>query len=271
LALLVATPFLFLPKAVRKLRLGERLEFEGIHAEVSELPAEGPLALDFPSDFDVEAWCERAGAVPLPPYIRRDEVQSDIERYQTVFGSELGSAAAPTAALHLTAAHLARLRARGVEVVTVTLHVGTGTFLPVRCARLEDHPMHHEAFRVGPEVVAAVRAARLRGGAVVAVGTTVVRALESATDPNLRGEVRSLERDTSLLIAPGYQFRVVDALLTNFHAPRSTLIALVAAFIGQRRLFDAYAAALSQGFRFLSYGDAMWAPTCVAALEAGQT
>jgi S-adenosylmethionine:tRNA ribosyltransferase-isomerase len=184
----------------------------------------------------------------------------DTERYQTVFAKHAGSVAAPTAGLHATETTLARLRARGVATAFATLHVGVGTFRPVSTDDLDDHVMHEERFSVSPELERAVGEARSRGGAVVAVGTTVVRSLESARDPADPLRVRATTGSTRLLIQPGYRFGPVDALLTNFHMPKSTLLALVAAFMGRERMLAAYRAALGMGYRFLSYGDAMWVP-----------
>lgn len=209
----------------------------------------------------VDAALDRYGQVPLPPYIKRPAEPEDLERYQTVFARERGSVAAPTAGLHLSQQTFARLEERGVAVGRLTLHVGLGTFRPVRSDDLDGHPMHAEWCDVGEALVEQVRAARRRSRPVVAVGTTVVRALESAAEGGSLGPMRG---ETRLLIQPGYRFRVVDALLTNFHAPRSTLVALVAAFAGRERTLAAYDAALDRGYRFLSYGDAMWIPRRLA-------
>ncbi|HEY3592287.1 MAG TPA: tRNA preQ1(34) S-adenosylmethionine ribosyltransferase-isomerase QueA [Polyangiaceae bacterium] len=200
------------------------------------------------------------GHVPIPPYVRRADDAADRERYQTVFAREPGAVAAPTAGLHLSRALLDRLAERGVRTAEVTLHVGLGTFQPVAVDDLDDHPMHAEWMRVTAAVAAAIAAARERGAPVVAVGTTVVRALESAADPARPGYVVPTSRETRMLIQPGYDFRVVDALLTNFHVPRSTLLALVAAFAGRARILEAYRYAIGNGYRFYSYGDAMWLP-----------
>jgi S-adenosylmethionine:tRNA ribosyltransferase-isomerase len=200
------------------------------------------------------------GQMPIPPYLRRPADAGDGERYQTVYARVPGAVAAPTAGLHLTEGLLDEFARRGVRVGRVTLHVGPATFLPVAVADLDQHPMHAEWLQVGAEVAAEIAAARERKAPVVAVGTTVVRALETAADPERPGLVKAIEGETRLLIQPGYDFRVVDALLTNFHLPRSTLIALVAAFAGRTRLLDAYAHAIRRGYRFYSYGDAMWLP-----------
>jgi len=208
-------------------------------------------------DGDVQRAIERVGHVPLPPYLRRADDDADRERYQTVFARVPGAIAAPTAGLHLTQALLDRLAERGVERAAVTLHVGLGTFQPVTADDLDDHPMHSETFAVPAETRDAIARARERGAAVVAVGTTVVRTLESAADPERPGLVRAMQGETKLLIQPGYTFRVVDRLVTNFHLPRSTLLALVYAFGGMERVRRAYEVAIAEGYRFYSYGDAM--------------
>lgn len=249
-----------LAQANRPLRTGDRLELGPLRLTVMARGASGELTLLAEGHGDTETFLDAHGRVPLPPYIRRDVEPADIDRYQTVFAEQLGSAAAPTAGLHLTRELLEILRKRGVRVGFVTLHVGAGTFLPVRCEDLDDHPMHEEQFSVSAELAAEVLQARMRGGPVVAVGTTVVRALESAHDPASPGCIHAATGRTRLLIQPGFEFRVVDALLTNFHAPRSTLLALVSAFIGMEQCAAAYRMALASGYRFLSYGDAMWLP-----------
>jgi S-adenosylmethionine:tRNA ribosyltransferase-isomerase len=200
--------------------------------------------------------CETEGHVPLPPYVKRPDNAADVERYQTVFSKELGSAAAPTAGLHFTPEAIARMQARGVGVDYVTLHVGAGTFRPVSTESLDEHEMHVERYHVSPQLVSRISEAKARRAPIVAVGTTVVRALESAA---LGGQgVTSGWHSTDLLIQPGFEFRVVDSLFTNFHAPKSTLLALVYAFGGTELLKRAYAEAIANEYRFLSYGDAMW-------------
>lgn len=248
----------------RPLRIGRRLELGPLRLTLIDRGPAGEFILSASGHGDSEAFFERHGLVPLPPYIRRAAGQEDVERYQTVFAEQLGSAAAPTAGLHLTPQMLQALRERSVEVAFTTLHVGAGTFMPVRSDDLDEHPMHAERYVVSSALRDAVARARARGGPVVAVGTTVVRALESAADEHATGQVQPRSEHTRLLIQPGYRFRVVDALLTNFHAPRSTLLALVSAFAGRLRLAAAYSAALEQGYRFLSYGDAMWLPRRLA-------
>lgn len=202
----------------------------------------------------LEDWLEQAGRLPLPPYITRDVDNADKQRYQTVFAREAGAVAAPTAGLHFDQTLLDRLSARGVQFGHVTLHVGAGTFQPVRVEDLSEHRMHSERVRVSAELVEKVRATRAAGGRVIGVGTTVVRALESATSD---GVLTAYEGETRIFITPGYTITSVDALLTNFHLPESTLLMMISAFAGRRRVFAAYAHAIAQRYRFFSYGDAM--------------
>lgn len=196
----------------------------------------------------------RAGRLPLPPYIQREAGADDAERYQTVFAKQVGAVAAPTAGLHFDEALLDALRARGVEFGHVTLHVGAGTFQPMRAETVEEHRMHSEWLNVGAELVEQIHRTRARGGRVVAVGTTVVRALESAMRD---GELQPFAGETRIFIFPGYRIRSIDALVTNFHLPESTLLMLVSAFAGRERIFAAYRHAVAQRYRFFSYGDAM--------------
>ena len=208
----------------------------------------------------LEAWLEHAGRLPLPPYIQREPGADDAERYQTVFARETGAVAAPTAGLHFDQPLLDALAARGVQSGHVTLHVGAGTFQPVRVDDLSEHVMHSEWINVGAALVEQVRRTRAAGGRVIAVGTTVVRALESAmqpTDANPDGELRPFEGESRLFILPGYRIRSVDAMVTNFHLPESTLLMMVSAFAGKDRVFAAYDHAIAAGYRFFSYGDAM--------------
>jgi S-adenosylmethionine:tRNA ribosyltransferase-isomerase len=197
--------------------------------------------------------------VPLPPYLRRRADDDDRTRYQTVYARVPGAIAAPTAGLHFTPELVDSLRERA-HVGWLTLHVGLGTFFPVKHADLDQHPMHAERYEIAGDLASQIALARSRGAPVVAVGTTVVRALETAADPDRDGHVRAGAGSTRLLIQPGYDFRVVDALLTNFHLPSSTLLALVAAFAGRERVLRAYREAIVRGYRFYSYGDAMWIP-----------
>jgi S-adenosylmethionine:tRNA ribosyltransferase-isomerase len=214
------------------------------------------LRLDRPA----AEYLEAHGEMPLPPYITGSDASADRERYQTVFAQEAGAVAAPTAGLH--APLLARLAARGIRQARVTLHVGAGTFQPVRADRLADHVMHAEWLRVPPETVAAVHATQAAGGRVVAVGTTAVRSLETAA---AGGTLLPFEGETRLFIHPGYRFRVVDAMVTNFHLSESTLLMLVSAFCGREAVLAAYAHAVAARYRFFSYGDAMFLTPCPAA------
>jgi len=241
-------------RASKKPRAGTRLRLAGaIEAEV--LAREGEFfRLRFDPAKNVLDWLEAHGEVPLPPYLGRDAADADTDRYQTVYAREPGSVAAPTAGLHFDEAMLARLEAMGVHTARVTLHVGAGTFQPVRVEDVRAHRMHSERYRVPDETVRAVAATRARGGRVLAVGTTSLRTLEAAS---AAGTLEAGEGETDLFITPGYRFHIVDRLLTNFHLPRSTLLMLVAAFGGLAFMHRAYAHAIAQRYRFFSYGDAM--------------
>jgi S-adenosylmethionine:tRNA ribosyltransferase-isomerase len=251
-----------LGRPMRALRPGVWIDAEGFGMRVVERCPDGQALVEVEAwdGCDVEMALEQYGHVPIPPYLRRPDEPSDRVRYQTVYAERRGSVAAPTAGLHLTERALDVFRHRGVALGKVTLHVGIGTFRPVAVDDLDQHPMHSEWFEVDSELARRIEAVRTRGGKVIAVGTTAVRALESAADPKCPGLVSCSAAETRLLIQPGYRFRVVDGLLTNFHQPRSTLLALVAAAIGIERLRNAYQSALDRGDRFLSYGDAMWIP-----------
>ena len=245
----------------RKPAPGSRLVFGGgTYAEVVERDGDA-WNVRFPAlRGGLEALLERIGRMPLPPYIRREDSAPDgldRERYQTVYAREPGAIAAPTAGLHFTEELLGTLCRAGVEFAEVTLHVGPGTFLPVRSERVEAHRMHAERFQLPGATADAIRRTRSRGGRVVAVGTTVVRTLEASAAED--GAVIAGRGSCDLFIYPGYRFRVVDALITNFHLPRSTLLMLVCAFAGRREVLGAYAEALRAGYRFYSYGDAMLA------------
>lgn len=196
------------------------------------------------------------GHMPLPPYIAREDEETDQERYQTVFASREGAVAAPTAGLHFTAEMLASLAEKGIQQAQVTLHVGAGTFQPVRAENIADHVMHSEYLEVGSSVCQAAATTRERGGRVIAVGTTAVRSLETASQN--AGELQPFSGDTDIFIFPGYRFRTVDAMVTNFHLSESTLLMLVSAFAGQSHIMAAYGEAISEGYRFFSYGDAMF-------------
>jgi S-adenosylmethionine:tRNA ribosyltransferase-isomerase len=243
----------------RRVRVGDVLTVEGaaLTASVTEKAPDGSLGVRFNQDGEslMDAF-RQAGALALPPYISRPQgpLPSDADDYQTVFARREGAVAAPTAGLHFTPRLLAELDAAGVRHVTVTLHVGIGTFLPVRVERVTDHRMHAERGEVSPETAVAINAARAAGGRVVAVGTTSLRLLESAAAPD--GTLSAYQGETALFILPGYRFKVVDRLVTNFHLPRSTLLMLVSAFAGRRRMLAAYRHAVAAGYRFHSYGDA---------------
>ncbi len=202
-----------------------------------------------------EDWFERNGHIPLPPYIRREDTDIDGERYQTVYAKETGSAACPTAGLHFTEQMLDRLRAKGVELEWLTLHVGLGTFLPVRVDDIEKHKMHEEVYTVPYDVAERINRAKAEGRKILAVGTTSVRTLESASGED--GIVQGGTGRTSIFMYPGYRFKVVDQMFTNFHTPESTLIMLVSAFAGREHILNAYQAAVQERYRFFSYGDAM--------------
>lgn len=246
-------------RPARKVRDGERIDFApGVDAVVAGEGAEGLRTLRF-FRTDVLAVLREVGYAPLPPYIKRprgreDMRARDLERYQTVFARRDGAIAAPTAGLHFTPRVLAEVRRRGVEVRKVTLEVGVATFQPVRADRVEDHHMLEERYRVAPAVARAINAAKAEGRPVAAVGTTVVRALESAAGD---GGVRPGNGATSLFIRPGYEFKAVDRLLTNFHLPKSTLLMLVSAFAGPGLIRHAYREAVRERYRFFSYGDCM--------------
>jgi len=201
-------------------------------------------------------WLDQNGHVPLPPYIKREDAPSDADRYQTVYASVTGSAAAPTAGLHFTHDLLDRIAAAGVESTFITLHVGLGTFLPVRAEEIKDHVMHEETYSVGEESARKIEEAKAQGRKVVAIGTTSVRTLESAWHS---GRLERGEFGTSMFIYPGFRFNVVDALFTNFHTPESTLLMLVSAFMGREFALESYADAVKESYRFFSYGDAMLA------------
>jgi S-adenosylmethionine:tRNA ribosyltransferase-isomerase len=243
------------------LRPGMRLQVEEhLEAEVVSLSAPGRLVLRFSSsDGDISGALERHGRMPLPPYIRRaaDDRRStaDVERYQTIFARIEGAIAAPTAGLHFTGELNQRLRNRGIDIRPLVLHVGPGTFQPVRVENIEDHRVEAEDFELPSETALAISACRRRGGRVIAVGTTVTRVLEARWAGG-RG-VRAGAGACDLYIRPGHSFRVVDALITNLHLPRSSLLILVAAFAGRERILSAYRGAIELGFRFYSYGDAM--------------
>jgi S-adenosylmethionine:tRNA ribosyltransferase-isomerase len=207
---------------------------------------------------DFFAVLERIGHMPLPPYIRRDDVGEDRARYQTVFSRELGSVAAPTAGLHFTEEMIGGLAAMGVETARVTLHVGLGTFAPLRVERVDEVKLHRERYAISADAAEAVNRARREGRRIVAVGTTVERTLESAAARSVNGEIEPGAGTTEIFIAPGFEFKVAGAMLTNFHLPQSSLLMLVSAFAGRERVLAAYRHAVEQRYRFFSYGDCMF-------------
>ena len=249
-----------LGRSSKPLRAGVVVDAGRLACEVLERNADGTLLVAVTSPQAVEDVLAAEGRVPIPPYLGREDDADDIARYQTVYAERVGSVAAPTAGLHLTPRLLDAIAARGIELGRLELEVGLGTFRPIVVDDLAEHVMHEERFHVDAVLAAQVAAARARGGPVVAVGTTVVRALESAAEPAASGLVRPQSMATRLLIQPGYAFRIVDALLTNFHQPKSTLLALVAAFAGFEAMRAAYQTAVAERYRFLSFGDAMWLP-----------
>ena len=254
----------------RKIMPGERLYFDVsseaadadaphlLEAEVLERGEFGERTLRFLPVPDFFARLEALGHVPLPPYIDRPDTPEDRERYQTVFARETGSVAAPTAGLHFTDEILQRIRERGIESASVTLHVGLGTFAPIRSERVEEHKIHTEWYRISEEAAARIARAKREGRRVVAVGTTTVRTLEYAAALAASGAIQPHSGEADIFIYPGYRFRVVDAMLTNFHLPKSTLLMLVCAFAGRERVLAAYEHAVRERYRFFSYGDCMF-------------
>lgn len=234
---------------------GRRLQLEG-SLEVEVLARHDALfELRFLNTDSVVDALESYGRMPLPPYIERDVDKADLERYQTVYAQHVGAVAAPTAGLHFDQALLAQIKEMGIETAELTLHVGAGTFQPVRVDDIRSHQMHSEVIEVSEQVCQQVKAARARGGRVIAVGTTSVRALESASQS---GEISPFEGETNIFIYPGYQFKSVDAMVTNFHLSESTLLMLVSAFASRSHILNAYQHAVEQRYRFFSYGDAMF-------------
>jgi S-adenosylmethionine:tRNA ribosyltransferase-isomerase len=242
-----------------KLKKGDKLMAHDHELLVTDLVDNGIARIALCGERSLGDLFERFGGVPIPPYLKREAEEVDRERYQTVFAELPGSVAAPTASLNLTPELFDKLRRKGVDVVTLTLHVGLGTFLPIRVDSLEDHVMHREFYSISPECAEKIRRVKASGGRVVAVGTTVTRALEHAGEriETFEGE-EPLTGEADIFIYPGYQFRIIDCLLTNFHAPRSTVLMLTAAFAAPDHLRNAYREALAEGYSFLSYGDSMF-------------
>ncbi|ASC05389.1 S-adenosylmethionine:tRNA ribosyltransferase-isomerase [Acetobacter pasteurianus] len=248
-----------LVRNARRLKVGDTIAFPGVQdtARVQALEPGGGAVLQFSAEGDAfDAFLQKAGALALPPYIHRPEgpTAQDTSDYATIFERNKGAVAAPTAGLHFTPALLKAIDATGAQRCTLTLHVGAGTFLPVREAEISEHKMHSERGIITPETAERINATRKAGGRIIAIGTTSLRLLETATDEN--GIVHPFDGTTSIFIRPGYQFRAVDMLLTNFHLPRSTLFMLVSAFAGVERARQIYAHAVASGYRFYSYGDA---------------
>jgi S-adenosylmethionine:tRNA ribosyltransferase-isomerase len=253
-----------LVKPGRKLRVGDAVEFRAaesdvcLEAEIVAAGERGERTLRFKSVADFAAQLDALGHMPLPPYIHREDDARDRERYQTVYAAGRGSAAAPTAGLHFTPEILSAIRGRGVEVCAVTLHVGLGTFQPVRAARTEEIVLHSERYELPEQTACAVNRALGEGRRVVAAGTTTVRTLEHCAATSAQGRLEPHAGSTSIFIAPGHRFRVVSALLTNFHLPQSTLLMLVVAFAGRETTLAAYRHAVAARYRFFSYGDCMF-------------
>ncbi|MDR2192912.1 MAG: tRNA preQ1(34) S-adenosylmethionine ribosyltransferase-isomerase QueA [Treponema sp.] len=237
----------------KRRRIGSRYRFaDGRQAEITEAAGEyRTLRFDMPID---DAWLDRYGHIPLPPYIKRPDTPEDRERYQTVYAAITGSTAAPTAGLHFTETLLSRLTNKKIETAFITLHVGMGTFLPVRAERIEDHIMHEEFFHIDEETASLIERAKAEGRRIIAVGTTSARALESAWS---NGRLMRGDHATALFIYPGYEFKVIGGLFTNFHTPKSSLLMLVSAFAGREFIMESYHEAIQHEFRFFSYGDAM--------------
>jgi S-adenosylmethionine:tRNA ribosyltransferase-isomerase len=251
-----ARRWIALARPARRLRRGDVVAFAaGGEAVVCSELAAGMREIELRIDVPLDAFLARSGRMPLPPYIRNDSLQAQ-ERYQTVFAREPGSVAAPTASLHFTPELIDELARKGVEVVKISLEVGLGTFRPVTAEAIEDHVMHEEAYAIEPAAAERIERAREAGRRIVAAGTTVVRALEG--NHRAFGRIRSGRHRTGLFITPGFRFAVVDALITNFHLPRSTLLMLVCAFAGRERVLRAYAEAIERRYRFYSFGDAMF-------------
>lgn len=240
----------------KKAKLGSRFEFGGglLRAEVLEIIEDGNRIVRFEYDGVWEELLDKLGEMPLPPYIK--EKLTDRERYQTVYSKIEGSAAAPTAGLHFTKELLEKIKAKGVELAYLTLHVGLGTFRPVSVENVEDHLMHTEYYQISAETAEKINRARKRGGRIIAVGTTSVRTLETVADDD--GSLRAASGETSIFIYPGYKFKAVDCLITNFHLPESTLMMLVSAFSTKDIIFNAYKTAVAEKYRFFSFGDAMY-------------
>jgi S-adenosylmethionine:tRNA ribosyltransferase-isomerase len=243
-------------RASKKFRAGQVVQLAGgMHATVCGRSDDESWLVEFTGDEPFDRWLEREGHIPLPPYLQREDDTNDRERYQTVFSRNPGAVAAPTAGLHFTQELLEDLAVQGIRIAYLTLHTGLGTFQPVRVANVEDHRIHTERYSIPDTTAEEIRSAKARGSRVIAVGTTTTRTLEFAADSE--GHVPAGSGEADIYIFPGYTFKVVDALITNFHLPESTLLMLVSAFAGHEYALSAYREAVSRGFRFYSYGDAM--------------
>ena len=257
--------FLAQIKASRAPKIGQQLSIDGDDKVTLTITARHDSFFQLHSNQhgSLFAWFEKVGHLPLPPYIERADLPEDYQRYQTVFGSELGAVAAPTAGLHYSQPLLDAIAAKGIDIQTITLHVGAGTYQPVRVANIADHQMHAEYIEVEQAVCDAIIQAKANGGRVIAVGTTVVRSLETAAQhSNKTTLIQPFTGDTNIFIYPGFEFKVVDTLQTNFHLPQSTLLMLVSAFAGHKTIMQAYQHAIAQEYRFFSYGDAMLLSRC---------
>ncbi len=251
-------------KGADKVKAGEQIVLKNktsedfCEAQVQEKQGEGLFRLKISCDKDCETILEEIGFAPLPPYIKRssdiEQAKIDKERYQTVYADTAGAVAAPTAGLHFTEELIEQLKTAGIKFAHITLHVGVGTFKPVTTETLEEHKMHSEWFGISEETANLINETKKNGGRIIAVGTTSVRTLESAIE---QGRVKAMSGATDIFIKPGYKFKIVDAMITNFHLPKSTLLALVGAFAGLDKIFSAYNHAIEQRYRFYSYGDAM--------------
>lgn len=242
----------------KKLHVGDRVSFSedgSLSAKIMEHSEGGTRIVRFEYEGDFHELLERIGKIPLPPYIERDSDEEDKERYQTVYCKEEGSVAAPTAGLHFTEELIEKALEKGVKIAYVTLHVGIGTFRPVKCENVEEHKMHFEEYEIDEENAAIINAAKKAGGRIISVGTTSTRTVESAAAPD--GTVIPGHGNTDIFIYPGYRFKVIDRLITNFHLPKSTLLMLVSALYNREKILDIYKEAVEQKYRFFSYGDAM--------------
>ncbi len=238
----------------RKVRVGDEFTVEKNKIIIDKIIGDGVAIVK--SDFDLLEIAEKYGEVPLPPYMKRDSNENDVLRYQTIWAKEQGSVAAPTASLNMTDDILSTLRSKGVIIVYITLHVGLGTFLPIRSDNVEEHHMHEEYFKISKNTTLEIQKVKLKGNKVIALGTTVARTLEYASE-SLQKPAMDISGEADIFIYPGYKFRVVDCLITNFHAPKSTVLMLTAAFAGWENLLPAYNHAINEKYQLLSYGDSM--------------